>query len=166
VFAVGSVPHWLHACLCSRSLALHLTCGSLLWLRPGPVASAFAVWDHQLVSGGFPMHPVAKSTSLPEVHYPWLCWDEWVVVPVRIRDIPATAQLVSAFPLSGQDAGALHTPLAPPPPDSLPHPCSPPMPTLLNRWPRGWALLGRWGAGRVRGGRGQPDPVLHHDPGV
>ena len=48
----------------------------------------------QLMAGGFPMHPVAKSTSLPEVHFPWLCWDEWVVIPVRVRDIPSTAQLV------------------------------------------------------------------------
>jgi hypothetical protein len=40
------------------------------------------------------MHPVAKSTNLPEVHYPWLCWDEWVALPVRIRDLPSTAQLV------------------------------------------------------------------------
>jgi hypothetical protein len=48
----------------------------------------------QLISGGLPLHAIAKSTTLPEMHVPWLCWDEWLSLPVRIKDIPVTAQLV------------------------------------------------------------------------
>ena len=40
------------------------------------------------------VHAAAKSTRLPEVQYPWLCYDEWLTLPVKVRDLPPTAQLV------------------------------------------------------------------------
>ena len=47
-----------------------------------------------IVADGVTVHAAAKSTRLPEVQYPWLCYDEWLTLPVKVRDLPPTAQLV------------------------------------------------------------------------
>lgn len=51
----------------------------------------------QVVCDGVGVHSVAKSTRLPEASRPWLCYEEWLTLPVKIRDLPPTSQLVRRF---------------------------------------------------------------------
>lgn len=48
----------------------------------------------QVVSEGVALHAVSKSTRLPDYQPPWLCFDEWITLPVKIRDLSPTSQLV------------------------------------------------------------------------
>jgi Phosphoinositide 3-kinase C2 len=49
----------------------------------------------QVISEGVALHTVAKSTRLPEFQPPWLSFEEWITLPVKIRDLSPTSQLVS-----------------------------------------------------------------------
>jgi hypothetical protein len=48
----------------------------------------------QVVSEGVALHSVAKSTRVPEFQPPWLSFEEWITLPVKIRDLSPTSQLV------------------------------------------------------------------------
>jgi hypothetical protein len=48
----------------------------------------------QLICGGVPLHPFARSTQIGVVQDSRVYWNEWIALPIKIRDIPQTAQLV------------------------------------------------------------------------
>lgn len=48
----------------------------------------------QAVDGGVPLHSAARATQLPYICGDRLVWNEWLALPVKIRDLPLTAQLV------------------------------------------------------------------------
>ena len=48
----------------------------------------------RLVDGGLPLHPCSRATKLPVVRGSRAHWDEWLALPIKIRDLPRTAQLL------------------------------------------------------------------------
>jgi len=48
----------------------------------------------QVVDGGIPLHPFARSTGLSYTSGGRLAWDEWVALPVKVKDVPERAQLL------------------------------------------------------------------------
>jgi len=48
----------------------------------------------RVVDGGFPFVSTVRATRLPVQQGHCLMYDEWLTIPIKIRDLPKTAQLV------------------------------------------------------------------------
>jgi hypothetical protein len=62
----------------------------------------------QLLDDGAPLHPFARSTQLGVARAGRVQWNEWVALPVRVRDLPRSAQLAVRVWAAGNElvAGA------------------------------------------------------------
>ena len=49
----------------------------------------------QALDAGLPLHSGSRSTKLPYRKGDRVYWNEWLALPLKIRDIPQTAQIVS-----------------------------------------------------------------------
>jgi hypothetical protein len=56
----------------------------------------------QAVDGGVPLHSAARATQLPHLCGNRIVWNEWLALPVKVRDLSLTAQLVRAYILRGR----------------------------------------------------------------
>jgi hypothetical protein len=48
----------------------------------------------RVIDGNFPITACIRATHTPYKHGTSVHWGEWLVLPVKIRDLPRTAQLV------------------------------------------------------------------------
>lgn len=81
---------------CDVDLDLKIYVGSvqLRTITDAPTRGSECYVSLQLVDGGVPLHPFARSTSLGFVSGSKICWNEWVAIPFKIKDLPQTAQVV------------------------------------------------------------------------
>ena len=59
-----------------------------------------------LIDGGAPLHPCVRATRLPVARGSSVFWEQWLTLPVKIRDLPRTAQLVRTPRVSERRSGA------------------------------------------------------------
>ncbi len=48
----------------------------------------------QVICGGVPLHPFARSSQIGVLQDSRLQWNEWIALPIKIRDLPQSSQLV------------------------------------------------------------------------